>query len=162
MGLLLADRRARYEQCFGLLLTLAGLRCEGAVDQLDHSLQCATRALDAGARPDLVFGALMHDLYRPGPGGFHGLAAARLIQPLVSDATYWTVRIHDHLMLRHVPPAPGLVSEAPRYRDEAWFPLALVFCDEWDRPAFAPGGRAFPPAYFHSLLYHACVRPGQP
>lgn len=162
MALDLKGRRARYDELFGMLRQLAGQQPAGTFDQLDHSLQCATRALDAQAPPDQVFAALMHDVSRPLSPRCHGLASADLIRPLVSDASYWMVRIHDHLMLRHVAPEPGLVSEAQRYRGEAWFPLALRFADEWDLPAVLPGGRALPPGFFYPLLYNACVRPDLP
>jgi predicted HD phosphohydrolase len=45
-----------------LLLSLRGVWDEDALDDLDHALQCATRAIDDGADDELVLAAALHDL----------------------------------------------------------------------------------------------------
>ncbi|MDT5126648.1 MAG: hypothetical protein QOH54_2292 [Mycobacterium sp.] len=45
-----------------LLLSLRGVWDEEAVDELDHALQSAARAMDDGADDELVLAAALHDL----------------------------------------------------------------------------------------------------
>ncbi|MGZ6039974.1 MAG: HD domain-containing protein [Phenylobacterium sp.] len=150
-----------FHQLFDLLERLEGLPLGLPVDQLDHSLQVATRAWRARAQPDLVLGALMHDVGRLIRPEAHGRASAELIRPFVSDSVYWIVRIHDELGLQFVPPEPGLRSTAGLYAAEPWFPAARVFAEQWDRYSFATDAAALPLAFFRPLLTDACLDRGR-
>jgi predicted HD phosphohydrolase len=50
------------EEVATLLLSLRGVWDEEAVDELDHALQSAARAIDDGADDELVLAAALHDL----------------------------------------------------------------------------------------------------
>jgi predicted HD phosphohydrolase len=82
------------------------------VTELEHSLQCADLALDAGADEELVLACLLHDVGRyavdqrlvydtkevrldPPPGGRgHHQLGAELIAPYVSRRVAWLVSMH--------------------------------------------------------------------
>lgn len=72
------------------------------VDQLQHALQCAALARDAGSDHELVVAALLHDVGRSPlvlgeigtPAGNHGDRAARWLAPRVGERIAWLVRQH--------------------------------------------------------------------
>jgi predicted HD phosphohydrolase len=99
--------------------SMAGLPYDGEpVDQLEHALQCASLARSAGAGPELVVAALLHDIARApavagipydGPREHHGEAAARWLEPRVGPRIAW-------LAEAHVPAKRYLVATDPGYR----------------------------------------------
>jgi predicted HD phosphohydrolase len=151
------EKKERLQRLFALLAQLEKLEVPEPVNQLEHSLQVATRAWHSRAPLDLVLGALMHDVGRVFRPKFHGLLSAELIQPFVSEQTYWVVRIHDHLMLQYIAPEPGLISEADLYLDKPWYPAARIFAEDWDRNAFSSHACALPIEFFKPLLYDFCL-----
>ncbi|MGQ0574933.1 MAG: HD domain-containing protein [Pseudonocardia sp.] len=83
------------------LLAMADLPYGGeAVDQLAHALQTATLAADAGARPELVAAALLHDVGRSAPvaaelpGVPHERVAAAHCTRLLGHDVGWLVGSH--------------------------------------------------------------------
>ena len=153
-------RRQRLHEIFSVLERMAAVPCAPGLSELDHALQVATRAWEARAAPDLVLGGLAHDVGRLLRPEAHGEASAELVRPLVSEATYWVVRIHDELMLQFEPPAPGLRSDAARYAAAPWFPLARTFAERWDRHGFSPHQRPLPLEFFRPIVEDACFANG--
>ncbi|TKA98382.1 HD domain-containing protein [Cereibacter changlensis] len=139
-----------------LLVASESLTVAPGITQLEHSLQVATRARAARAAPDLVFGALMHDVGRLVAPEAHGRASAELIAPFVSPETYWVIRIHDEIRLPRFDDGDGPVSEADRYANEPWFPLARIFAEDWDRYAFVPNARTLPLPFFLPMMDALC------
>lgn len=90
---------------------------EEGVDELDHALQCATNALRAGAAPDLITAALLHDVgrapavYGSYPGTPHERAGALWLGPRASEKVAWLVEAH-------VPAKVFLVGSDPAYFDK--------------------------------------------
>jgi len=83
------------------LLAMADLPYGGeAVDQLAHALQTATFAADAGAPPELVTAALLHDIGRSAdveaqlPGVPHERVAAAHCTRLLGHDVGWLVGSH--------------------------------------------------------------------
>ena len=62
-----------------LLRSLPGVWDEEAVDELDHALQSAARALDDGADDGLVVAAALHDL-----------AHSPMFDPSAASADLWS------------------------------------------------------------------------
>jgi predicted HD phosphohydrolase len=95
-----------------------------AVDQLQHALQCAALAREAGADRELVVAALLHDVGRSpvalrdlreagvplGAGREHGELAGAWLRPLIGERVAW-------LAEQHVPAKRYLVATDPAYRD---------------------------------------------
>jgi predicted HD phosphohydrolase len=84
------------------------------VDELQHALQCATHALVAGAGPELVAAAFLHDVGRAPPVSElfghtpHEKAGAQWLRPRASANVAWLVEAH-------VPAKVFLVSTDPAY-----------------------------------------------
>lgn len=108
------------EQLRAALLAMADLPYGGeAVDQLEHSLQTATLAADADARPELVAAALLHDigrsprvaaLMRRAP---HERVAAAYCTRLLGHDVGWLVGAHvlaKRVLVRTDPTYAGLLS----------------------------------------------------
>ncbi len=73
------------------------------VDQLQHALQCAALARDAGSDCEVVVAALLHDIGRSPvvlaeigthAGGGHGEIAARWLAPRIGERIAWLAREH--------------------------------------------------------------------
>lgn len=154
--------RARINHLFELVRRLESLPFPAPVDQLEHSLQVATRAWTERAPLDLVLGALTHDVGRLVSPDNHGYVSAELILPFVSERTYWIVRVHDRFMWRHAPVEFDGDREARElFRDRYWFQDACTFADEWDRNAFSRTARSLPLAFFRGLLTDFCLDSGR-
>ena len=94
-----------------VLATMSGFFDEEEpVDELQHALQCATHALSAGAAPELVAAALLHDVGRAPP-------VSKLFSPARSRASGRPLAGHKGIR------KGGLARRGPRTRQG--FPGAL-------------------------------------
>ena len=99
--------------------SMQGLPYDGEpVDQLQHALQCAWLARQAGDGDDFVIACLLHDIARsPAVAEIafddecehHGEAASRWLTPRVGEGVAW-------LAEQHVPAKRYLVATDPDYR----------------------------------------------
>jgi predicted HD phosphohydrolase len=99
--------------------SMKGLPYDGEpVDQLEHALQCAALARDAGGDSEFVVAALLHDIARApavagipydGPHEHHGQAASRWLEPRVGARIAW-------LAEQHVAAKRYLIATDPAYR----------------------------------------------
>lgn len=134
---------------------------EEQVDDLAHALQTAALARSAGADPDLVAAALLHDvgqhpaLVARFPQTPHERIAADLIAPLLGERAAWVVREHvaakRHLAATEIGYLEALSSASreslerqggPAVLDHlltGWGPAALEL-RRWDDLAKVPGG----------------------
>ena len=111
----------------------------GAISELEHALQTATRAERHGADRELILAALCHDIGKVFGDAGHGQIAAEVLKPHVRPDAVAVVRFHGAFTARHWD--PSIRAEAdPRmeYCDEPWYPLAVTFVDEWDMESFDP------------------------
>jgi predicted HD phosphohydrolase len=82
-----------------LLRSLSGVWDEESVDELDHALQAAARAVDDGADDELVLAAALHDLaHSPVFGivdaGKHDAFARDWLSPRFGDRVGWLAGAH--------------------------------------------------------------------
>src|SRR5687768_15364524 len=80
-----------------ILLSLRGVWDEFAVDELDHALQSAARAMEDGADDELVLAAALHDiahspLMPAGPA--HDLLAREWLTPRYGARVGWLAGAH--------------------------------------------------------------------
>jgi [1-hydroxy-2-(trimethylamino)ethyl]phosphonate dioxygenase len=107
---------ASLDELFVLLASGADQRCEGEpVTQLEHAMQCAALARQAGASEALVTAALLHDIghLQPGAGEVddrHELVGARWLCELFGPEVIEPIRLH-------VAAKRYLVGTAADYRD---------------------------------------------
>ena len=124
-----------------------------AIDQLQHSLQTATRALRDGASEELIAAALCHDIATSISYENHGAIAAEILRPYLSHEICEIVRTHQQFQLAHYHEEFGRNPQARRrYGKRPWFGAAERFSDEWDQAAFDPDYDTLPLEYFEPLL----------
>ena len=149
-----AQRRAAMPQVIRRMLGQLEEQVDGfAVNQLEHSLQTATRALRAGATEELIVAALCHDIGKVISIENHPAIAAEILKPYVSQETYEIVRTHQDFQGRHYYALLGKSPEArEQYTGQPWFEMARQFTDEWDQTAFNPDYDTLPLSYFEPMI----------
>lgn len=124
-----------------------------AVNQLEHSLQTATRALRAGASEELIVASLCHDIGKAISPANHAGISAEILKPYVSSETYEIIRTHQDFQGRHYYALMGKDPEARRqYVNEPWYSQACQFTDEWDQVAFDPEYDTLPLWHFEPMI----------
>ena len=135
--------------------SLGGFR----VDRLQHSLQSATRAEDAGADIELVVAALVHDLGDDLAPENHSQMAAAIIRPYVREEVTWIIEHHGVFQMYYYGDAAGLnKNERERYRGHKWFDSCERFCRDWDQMAFDPDYVSQPLSHFEPMLREVFTR----
>lgn len=128
----------------GLMETLRGLEesLDGyQVTRLQHSLQTATRARQAGADIDWIVAALVHDVGDQLAPFNHAEYAASVLRPYVREEVTWVVQHHGIFQSYYY--AHHLGRDRNR-RDEfaghPWRQVCADFCAQWDQNSFDPNG----------------------
>jgi predicted HD phosphohydrolase len=123
------------------------------INQLQHGLQTATRALRDGASEEMVVAALCHDIGKVISVENHPAIAAEILKPYVSQETYEIVRTHQDFQGRHYYALMGKNPNArSQYEKEAWYDKATQFTDEWDQTSFDHEYDTLPLSYFEPML----------
>lgn len=109
------DAKYVLHETSAMLHSLRDVWDETAVDDLDHALQAAARALEDGADDELVLAAAMHDLaHSPlcdSPNrAHHDVAAREWLTPRYGERVGW-------LAGAHVAAKRFLAATEPEYRD---------------------------------------------
>ena len=124
-----------------------------AVNQLEHSLQTATRALRAGASEELIVASLCHDIGKAISPANHAGISAEILKPYVSPDTYEIIRTHQDFQGRHYYAFLGKDPESrSRYVNEPWYGQACEFTDEWDQVAFDAEYDSLPLSHFEPMI----------
>jgi len=134
-------REQREDECFGL-----------PVNNYEHCLQTATRAVQAAASPEVVVCSLFHDAAQKLAPYTHGPVMADILGPFVSEANEWMLR-HHSLFQQHYQARPNLNRDARHaFRDSPHFAYTSEFCESLDQTAFDPGFRNLPLEYFEPIV----------
>jgi predicted HD phosphohydrolase len=123
------------------------------VNELEHSLQTATRCLRDGEDEETVVCALVHDIgEKLGPAN-HGEFAASLLRPYISEANYAIVKYHPifqgYYFWHHTGRDP---NGRDNFRNEPWYDRCVRFCERWDMPSFDPNYDSLPLDYFEPMV----------
>ena len=160
-------QRLEDEYCEGLperLLTalrelehsLAGYQ----VSRLEHSLQSATRAYEAGESEELIVAALLHDMGDELAPHSHSELAAAVLRPYVSEKTYWIIKYHGVFQMYYYAHHVGGDQNArDRFRGHPWFDDAVKFCEEYDQNCFDPAFASKPLEFFAPMVHAVFSRP---
>jgi len=130
------------------------------VDRLEHCLQTATRALEAGRDDEYVACALLHDIGDTlGPHNHADLAAV-IVQPYVSEENHWMVAHHGifqgYYFFHHL----GLDRDMrEKFRFHPHFEKTEEFCRVFDQVAFDPDFKSMPLEAFAPLLQRVFGEP---
>lgn len=137
------------------------------VNQLEHSLQVATRAYKDNASDEWIFAALCHDSAKTVSILNHDAVAAENLRPYVSDETYNVIKNHQVFEGRFYYPAVYKVlkteewnpDQYKRFSSESWFQKAMEFTENWDAPSFEIGYPTKPLKDFEDLIRKMALRP---
>ncbi len=141
------------ERVLGMLSSLAEITDGFAVDQLQHSLQTATRAENDHADDEMVVASLCHDIGKAVSVPNHPRIAAEILKPYVREEVYRVILTHQDFQGRHYYHHFGGDRNArDSYRDEPWFGLAEKFADDWDQKSFDPDFPTYPLEHFEQKV----------
>lgn len=108
------------------------------VNNYQHSLQCATRALRQGEDEEFVVCALLHDVGQELDPFSHDQIAARILKPFVGEINHWVVENHQVFQLRFRVNSKFDLNACEKYRGHPGFEKALYFCEHYDQNCFDP------------------------
>jgi len=141
------------EHILDLLRSLKAIVAGFNVDQLEHSLQTATRAERGGADTEMIVASLCHDIGKAVSIPNHPRIAAEILRPYVTDDTYNVIRTHQDFQGRHYYAHFGGNPDArEQYRGESWFAKGEQFADEWDQTSFDDAYDTEPLEHFEPLV----------
>lgn len=131
-----------------------------AVDRLEHCLQTATRAAEAGRDDEYVACALVHDIGDTlGPRNHADLAGA-IVQPFVSEQNHWMVLNHgifqSYYFFHHLGLDRNLREQ---HRDNPYFDATEEFCRVYDQTSFDPNFKSMPLEDFEPLMRRVFEKP---
>lgn len=130
------------------------------IDRLEHCLQTATRAHQAGRDEEYVVCALLHDIGDTlGPSN-HADIAATIVQPFVSEENHWIVKHHGIFQGYYFFHFFGLDRDMrEKFRGHPYFEKTEEFCRLFDQVAFDPNFRSMPLEAFEPMVRRVFMRP---
>lgn len=132
------------------------------VSRLEHSLQAATRAYEAGESDEWIVAALLHDIGDELAPCSHSEMAAAVLRPFVSDEVYWVVKHHGIFQLYYYAHHHGGDRNArEQFRGHEYFESAVKFCARYDQNSFDPAYRSKPLEFFRPFVERIVNTPSQ-
>lgn len=130
------------------------------IDRLEHSLQTATRAHQAGESEEYVVCALLHDIGDLLASYNHPELAATILQPFISEDHRWMVEKHGifqgYYFFHHI----GMDRDMrEQFRGHPCFEMTAHFCEKYDAPAFDPSFESMPLDAFRPMLERLVATP---
>lgn len=110
-----------------------------AIDRLQHSLQTAYRAAEAGEDDEYIVCALLHDIGDTLGSANHADVAAAIVQPFVSAENHWMIKHHAIFQgynFFHFLGADRNMRD--EFRGSENFKRTARFIAKYDDPAFDP------------------------
>ena len=144
--------QSRADVALTLLAALQGSDSGLVLDDYEHSLQTATRAERAGADPQLVVAALLHDAGKALTSRRHDRVAAELLTSAVRPQVVWMVRVHQDFTAIELDNGRSRLARYKHVLHPA-YNLAKRFIDEWDLPSRDPDYPTLPVEHFAPLVY---------
>jgi predicted HD phosphohydrolase len=154
IGQEVAKRQANMPQIIKSMLLQLEEQVDGFnINQLQHGLQTATRALRDGASEEMIVAALCHDIGKAISVENHPAIGAEILKPYVSHETYEIIRTHQDFQGRHYYALMGRNPNArSQYENEDWYEKAVQFTDQWDQAAFDDEYDTLPLSHFEPML----------
>jgi len=158
------EHRRRHGPGRGMLAVLASMEHDEPlgvpINLYAHSLQTATRVLRAGGDDELVVVALFHDLPEAFSDNHHGLLAAQMLAPWLSERRSWILTHHVEFQAYHFANHPTRDrNERDRYRGHPWFTETAEFCELYDQNSFDPHYATLPLDAFAPIVRRFFSRP---
>jgi predicted HD phosphohydrolase len=127
---------------------------------LEHCLQTATRAFQAGRDEEYVVCALLHDIGDTlGPHN-HADVGAVIVRPFVSEENHWMVEHHGIFQGYYFFHFLGLDRDMrEKFRGHPHFEKTEEFCRLFDQVAFDPNFKSMPLEAFEPMLRKVFCQP---
>jgi len=139
---------------------LRGDYCGFPVDRLEHCLQTATRAHQAGRDEEYVVCALLHDVGDTLGSYNHADIAAIILRPFVSEANHWLVEHHAIFQGYYFFHFLGLDRNMrEQFRGHPHFEKTEEFCRVFDQTAFDCNFKSMPLEAFEPILQRVFRQP---
>ena len=131
-----------------------------AVDRLEHSLQTATRAHQAGQDEEYVVCALVHDIGDMLLPASHAELGAAILKPYISERNFWMMEKHGifqgYYFFHHL----GLDRDMrDAYRGHPDFEYTAQFCHLYDQNSFDPTYDSMPLDAFVPMMRRVMETP---
>jgi predicted HD phosphohydrolase len=124
-----------------------------AVDRLEHSLQTATRAHQAGQDEEYVVCALLHDIGDILMPANHAELAATILSPYISDRNLWMLEKHGIFQGYYFFHYLGLDRDMrEEFRGHPDFEYTAQFCHLYDQNSFDPAFQSMPLEAFVPMM----------
>ena len=130
------------------------------ISRLDHVLQSATRALNAGESDQMIVAALLHDIGDDLAPYSHSEMAAAILKPFVNEEIYWVIKHHGLFQMYYYAHHTGGDRYArDQFKNHPYYDTAVHFCHEYDQKSFDPNYEAKPLSFFEPLLRRVFAKP---
>lgn len=141
----------------GLLEKLEGdhirLGTGAQVDLFQHSVQCATRALDDKADEEMVVMALLHDIGELLSPLNHGEIAGAILRPYIDPDLYWILSHHEIFQgYYYFDKVGGNRDTRDLYKNHRMYQPTIDFCANYDQNSFDPTFESYPIQMFQPML----------
>ena len=161
-----ADRlqRTTGDRLLDLLASMQNADSLGSpVNMYTHSLQTASRVLRAGEDDELVVAALFHDLPEALSDNHHGLLAAELLSPWISERRTWLLIQHVDFQQYHFVNNPDARRHArDRFIGHPFYAETAHFCEFYDQNSFDADYPTLPLRDFRPIVQRFFARPRPP
>tara|TARA_B100000575_G_scaffold285813_1_gene281640 strand:+ start:473 stop:1027 length:555 start_codon:yes stop_codon:yes gene_type:complete len=129
------------------------------VSRLEHSLQSATRALNAGEGEEMIVAALLHDIGDELAPMNHSEYAASILKPYVSEKTHWIVEKHGEFQAYYYAHhLGGNRNKRDKYKGHKYFDACVNFCEKYDQCSFDPNYKSYPLERFEPMVRNIFAR----
>ena len=160
------DRRRRTtgDRLLDLLASMRDADSLGCpVNLYAHSLQTASRVLRAGEDDELIVVALFHDLPEALSDNHHGLVAAELLSPWISERRTWLLIQHVAFQQFHFVTDPTANTQArDRFIGHPFYAETAHFCEFYDQNSFDANYPSLPLQDFVPIVRRFFARPRPP
>lgn len=130
------------------------------LDQLEHSLQAATRACLDGRDEPYIVCTLLHDLGDVLCPHDHAQFAVDLLRPFVSDELLWMLKMHPLFQSFYYAAAFGRDPNArDRHRDHPCYAATVEFVECYDQCSFDPDYDSRPLEFFAPMVQRVMAQP---
>jgi len=130
------------------------------IDRLQHSLQTAELAAEAGEDDEYIVCALLHDIGDTLGSANHADVAAAILQPFISDANHWMIKNHAVVQGYNFFHYIGLDRNMrDKFAESEHYQRTLDFVNKYDDPAFNADKAKLSLALFEPMVRKVFKKP---
>ena len=162
--IIMPEQRAFFKKLPDRILSHMGLLSGDyggfTVDRLQHSLQTAHRAAEAGEDDEYIVCALLHDIGDTLGSANHADVGAAILQPFVSAENHWMIKHHAIFQgynFFHFLGADRNMRD--QFRDSDNFERTTRFVAKYDDPSFDPSMPTLALSLFEPELRRVLAKP---